>query len=94
MITLTKYNEVIHVRLSANQKKWIEEVADEMKQSSAQTVRDMIDLVALITSSNVTLRDVLITATPRLMQGLIDTDPGVAKTVIDNVSYPALKGGA
>lgn len=85
MITLTNYNEVIHVRLSANQKKWIEEVADEMGQSSAQTVRDMIDLVALITSSNVTLRDVLITATPRLMQGLIDTDPGVAKTVIDNI---------
>ena len=56
-----------------------------MGQSSAQTVRDMIDLVALITSSNVTLRDVLITATPRLMQGLIDTDPGVAKTVIDNI---------
>ena len=85
MITLTNYNEVIHVRLSANQKKWIEDVADEMGQSSAQTVRDMIDLVALITSSNVTLRDVLITATPRLMQGLIDTDPGVAKTVIDNI---------
>lgn len=85
MITLIKYNEVIHVKLSGNQKKWIEDVADEMDQSSAQTVRDMINLVALVTSSNVTLKDVLIAATPRLMQGLIDTDPGVAKTVIDNM---------
>lgn len=66
----TKYPEVMQIRLTAEQRRMVQKVASLNGCSEAEVVRNMIDLIVLLTYTDMTFSDVIRAAMPKLGERL------------------------
>jgi len=69
-----RYKETVHFKTTTEQLELIDNIARHYEKSRAETIRDMISMFVLITETNITLRDIIITAAPTLAERLIEND--------------------
>lgn len=69
-----RYKETVHFKTTTEQLELIDNIARHYEKSRSETIRDMISMFVLITETNITLRDIIITAAPTLAERLIEND--------------------
>jgi len=69
-----KYEETVHFKTTTEQIELIDNIAVNYGKSRSETIRDMLNMFILITESDITLRDLIVAATPTLTEQMIKSD--------------------